>query len=102
MAANMREDHIVLAEHTGYIVNHVFLPSKLPQQDDYDEQCEEALLEVVFETLRTFEEFSKDCSPPVIKSITDSLQTLRLSMSNMKQLAMAFNDCLVEKRRCFL
>ncbi|KAI0892952.1 hypothetical protein F4806DRAFT_488627 [Annulohypoxylon nitens] len=97
MAGNMREDHIVLARHTDYIVNHVFLPSKLPQQDDYDEQREEALLVVVLEALRTFEEFSKDCDPPVIKSITDSLQTLQLSKSNRRELAIAFNDCLIKK-----
>ncbi|XDG05212.1 hypothetical protein ABKA04_004827 [Annulohypoxylon sp. FPYF3050] len=97
MAANMREDHVVLAEHTDYIVNHVFLPSKLPHQDDYAEQREEALLVVVLEALRTFEEFSKDCDPPVIKSITDSLQTLRLSKSNTRELAIEFDNCLVKK-----
>ncbi|KAI1087952.1 hypothetical protein F5B19DRAFT_33837 [Rostrohypoxylon terebratum] len=97
MAANTREDYSMSAEQTSYVVNHVFLPSQLPQQDDYDERHEEALLVVVLETLRTIRHKVKDCDPHVIESIIDSLQTLRASVSSKTQLAEAFNNRLVKE-----
>ena len=39
----------------SYLFNHVFLPGKLPQQDDYNPKYEIVLLDEVIEALRQFE-----------------------------------------------
>ncbi|KAI0536541.1 hypothetical protein GGR58DRAFT_528215 [Xylaria digitata] len=43
-----------------YIFNHLFLPSQLPQHDDYDAPCEESLLSTAIEGLIAW----RDCAEP--------------------------------------
>lgn len=41
-------------EVASYLFHHIFLPGKLPQQDDYNPAYETALLDKVIEALRLF------------------------------------------------
>jgi len=44
-----------LSQSLHYIINHVFLPPKLPQEDDSDVKEESALIEQCEEALRSFQ-----------------------------------------------
>ncbi|KAI1210197.1 uncharacterized protein F4807DRAFT_72953 [Annulohypoxylon truncatum] len=95
MAAYSHNDYIKSAEQVRYIVNHVFLPSQLPQKDDYNAGHEEALLWAVIEALHDFKDHTQDYESDLIDSIINSLQPLRLSTSNEKQLLEAFDAFLI-------
>ncbi|KAI0188207.1 hypothetical protein EV127DRAFT_513230 [Xylaria flabelliformis] len=61
-----------------YIFNHLFLPSKLPQQDDYTAQRENSLLSITIEGLIAW----KNCTEPAHHGQADkAISTIR----NMRQ-----------------
>ncbi|KAI1459754.1 hypothetical protein F4805DRAFT_420134 [Annulohypoxylon moriforme] len=97
MAIDSYDDYIKSPEQISYIVNHVFLPSKVPQQDDYEEDCEQALLNATLNALSNFRKHVQDYETGAVDSIINSLQTLHLSASNEKQLLTAFDHFLIEK-----
>lgn len=45
------------SEVASYLFNHIFLPGKLPQQDDYNPAYENVLLSKVIKALRQFEKY---------------------------------------------
>lgn len=57
-----------------YLFNHIFLPGKLPQQDDYNPAYEIVLLDKVIEALRQFKNHvslqEADCCSIVITMVT--------------------------------
>ncbi|KAI2627868.1 hypothetical protein GGR54DRAFT_590862 [Hypoxylon sp. NC1633] len=59
-----------------YIVNHVFLPSRLPQHDDYDQDEEEVLLKAVIYALRLFKDYVQGDQIDVIDSALATMKTL--------------------------
>ncbi|KAI2469049.1 hypothetical protein F4781DRAFT_395603 [Annulohypoxylon bovei var. microspora] len=96
MAADSHGAYIKSAKQTSYIVNHVFLPSKVPQEDDYEVEHEEALLEAVLETLFTFKDYVQDSDTSVVDSIINSLKTLH-SFTIEEQLLEAFEEYVIKK-----
>ena len=38
-----------------YLIHHIFLPPKLPQEDDYDSEDESTLLNITLDALRRFQ-----------------------------------------------
>ncbi|OTA55802.1 hypothetical protein K449DRAFT_468641 [Hypoxylon sp. EC38] len=86
----------------SYIINHVFLPPQLPQQDDYKVEYEESLLNAVTHALSEFKEYGPDDVTSVVDSVIASIQTLYLSPGfscapSEKQLLEAFKQRLLQK-----
>lgn len=66
------------AEEIGYLVNHLFLPPQLPQQDDSSSTCEDALLRLIQHALGNF---IRDLRPEQDKAS-------RLVIASISQLAL--------------
>ncbi|KAI1411964.1 hypothetical protein F5Y13DRAFT_200276 [Hypoxylon sp. FL1857] len=100
MAQVNQEKHLKLSkEEIYYIVNHVFLPPRLPQQDDYKVEHEDNLLKAVIQVLAKFKEHVQDDVAGVVDLITVSIQTLHQSSAfsptpSEKQLLEAFKRLL--------
>lgn len=62
-----------------FIINHVFLPPKLPQQDDSNDQYERSLLDLVCQTLSTFQ-------AKVAPEHRNIVQDVQQSMAQLAQL----------------
>ncbi|KAI3322851.1 hypothetical protein HD806DRAFT_544884 [Xylariaceae sp. AK1471] len=72
-----------------YIFNHLFLPSKLPQQDDYNAQCEKSLLSITIDGLIAW----RSCSEPARRGQADAaISTIR----NMQRAYSAVDGSLSE------
>ncbi|GAA93193.1 similar to An08g12160 [Aspergillus luchuensis IFO 4308] len=62
---------------TIYLLHHVFLPPKLPQEDDYNASHESALLDGVIDALALFQEYSHGQESEVVDSVKVMLTRLR-------------------------
>jgi hypothetical protein len=60
-----------------YIINHVFLPPKLPQKDDFNQSMEVDLLGMVLEALQKFLSFSvSQADADIINQTIGMMKTL--------------------------
>jgi hypothetical protein len=59
-----------------YIFHHVFLPPRLPQEDDYKHGAETVLLRSVSESLTRFQRFSRPEPSPALARSRTMLQRL--------------------------
>ncbi|KAI0404731.1 hypothetical protein F4802DRAFT_218327 [Xylaria palmicola] len=66
------------SDNLQYTFNHLFLPSKLPQQDDYNARCETSLLSTTIEGLNEW----RDCTDPAYRGQADAAIS---SIRNMKR-----------------
>jgi hypothetical protein len=57
-----------------HAINHVFLPPKLPQSDDFDSTFDDALLDMVLTSLQDFKHLVKEDS---IDAVTDLIRNIR-------------------------
>ncbi|KAI0886696.1 uncharacterized protein GGS22DRAFT_199079 [Annulohypoxylon maeteangense] len=96
MATNNHGHSIKSAKQIRYIIDHVFLPSQLPQEDDYEDKLEEALLQTVLAALRSFKDHMEGYEPDVLDSIINSLRSLQQSVSDEKGLLQAFDEFLIK------
>lgn len=62
-----------------YLIHHIFLPPKLPQEDDFDSEFETILLDTVIDNLLKF----KNCVTSN-KSIIDSVIALVTTLRNVR------------------
>lgn len=60
-----------------YLINHVFLPPNVPQQDDYDSDHEHILLKIVSNALLGFKSHVADEWHNVIDSIIGMVENLQ-------------------------
>lgn len=67
------------AEATSYLVNHVALPPKLPQADDFDADHERCLLDTTLGALHTLEPFVTEEHDGTVKHAILSIENLRRS-----------------------
>lgn len=59
-----------------YIINHVFLPPKLPQEDDRDSAKSAALAEELVEALRAFRTYSTQQDLPTWTSLARMVENM--------------------------
>lgn len=59
-----------------YIINHVFLPPKLPQEDDINSGFEEHLAKQVLECLATFKETHENMSDGHLRAINAAMDAV--------------------------
>ena len=73
----------ISCEGLQFIINHVFLPPKLPQEDDSDDQHERSLLNLVCQTLSTFQAKVGPEHRGIVQDVQESMaQLARLLDSN--------------------
>jgi hypothetical protein len=60
-----------------YLIHHVFLPPKLPNEDDFDSECEMILLETIIECLWKFKGFIVSEQYPAIDSVIAMVTSMR-------------------------
>lgn len=48
------QDTEICVDTTRYLINHIFLPPKLPGEDDYEPKHEESLLELLSDALSVY------------------------------------------------
>lgn len=60
-----------------YMFHHVFLPPKLPQEDDYDPEYELALLESVIQALERFKTYAIEQQGEILGSIIEMVTRLK-------------------------
>ncbi|KAL4944048.1 hypothetical protein BDV06DRAFT_220625 [Aspergillus oleicola] len=60
-----------------YLLHHVFLPPKLPQEDDYNRNLDEALLDTVIHALHEFAAHLAGHEHEIIKSVTAMVTRLK-------------------------
>ena len=60
-----------------YMIHHVFLIPKLPQEDDFDPQHERVLLETTIDALRNFKAAAGYGQQGVIDSVCAMMENLR-------------------------
>jgi hypothetical protein len=60
-----------------YLFHHVFLPPKLPQQDDYDTEYELVLLKSVIHALGKFKAHVPKCPGKIVASVIEMVSRLR-------------------------
>ena len=61
-----------------YMIHHIFLPPKLPQEDDFDPQHEKILLNTVGDTLRTFKAAAGYGQRDIIESVSAMMENLKI------------------------
>ena len=62
-----------------YVVNHVFLPPKLPQEDDLDATMEHALCLLVYDAAKLYVDFLPPYQHEKWHAIVDMLKNIHLS-----------------------
>jgi hypothetical protein len=60
-----------------YMVHHMFLPPKLPQEDDSSEEYETAMVETTINALHDFKEYVTDDSNGTMDSIIGMVTTMK-------------------------
>lgn len=60
-----------------YVFHHVFLPPKLPQGDDFNDEHESTLLDTVIHALRGFKSHSPSRHGPVLDPVETMLDRLK-------------------------
>ncbi|OTB10950.1 hypothetical protein K445DRAFT_236605 [Daldinia sp. EC12] len=99
MVQNTPGRHVKLSKkEADYIINHVFLPSQLPQGDDYDVKNEEALLKIVIRALSVFRGYLEGDEVQAVDLAMITIQHLHRSQdsavhnlsTNKKELREAF------------
>ena len=76
----------------NYMVNHVFLPPKLPQGDEFDPQCEIILLKTICNALHSFKSVAGDDQRDIIDSMYMAINNLR----NVTDDLVAVNETALE------
>jgi hypothetical protein len=64
-------------EESLYLFHHVFLPPKLPQEDDYDPGCEMLLLDMVINALREFRDQVTSQPAGIVTAVITMVARLR-------------------------
>ena len=64
---------------TIYLIHHVFLPPKLPHEDDFNSDCEAILLDTTLEGLSKFRDSATNDQ-------TDAIDSVIAMVTNMKSL----------------
>ncbi len=78
-----------------YMVHHIFLPPKLPQEDDSSEEYETALVETTINALREFKEYVTDNCQGTMDSIigmVTTMKTIGVEMVHEKLLSDALRE----------
>lgn len=65
----------------SYLINHIFLPPQLPQEDDSDPSSDRALLESIVAGLDAFESTVPAHDKHKVRRVTDSLMLMKNSMA---------------------
>jgi hypothetical protein len=60
-----------------YIFHHVFLPPKLPQEDDYNPEYELALLDSVIQVLERFKTYASEQQDAILASVIEMVSRLK-------------------------
>ena len=60
-----------------YLIHHVFLPPKLPQEDDLDLGYETMLLDITFDSLLKFKGYITSDQSAIIDSVISMVTNLR-------------------------
>lgn len=63
-------------DEINFIVNHLFLPPKLPQADDWDPARENVLLRLVADAARTFTDMVPHDQQPALREVAAALDHL--------------------------
>ncbi|KAF2638121.1 hypothetical protein P280DRAFT_91529 [Massarina eburnea CBS 473.64] len=63
-------------ETLEYLIHHVVLPPKLPQEDDLDASCERALLNTTTRSLHQFRDILSPDNPEAAEEVTSMLSTI--------------------------
>jgi hypothetical protein len=61
-----------------YIIHHIFLPSKLPQEDDFNPQHESILLDTTSHALQMFKAAVGYGQQGIIESVIATINNLRI------------------------
>jgi hypothetical protein len=74
-------------EETVYLIHHLFLPPKLPQQDDNQPELDDALLRVVIDALGEFRQIAADTADDKSVGVdVDSVARVEKAISTLREI----------------
>src|SRR3569833_3396111 len=68
-----------------YLIHHIFLPPKTPQEDDTDLTLEKALVSEILCSLEQFQASLEDPRPPAIDTCLEMLRRMQKQQKNKKK-----------------
>ena len=79
-----------------YILNHVFLPPKLPQKDDYDADLDAALCRLVYDAALEFAAFLSESQQGRWSTVSRMLRNMRDSAGVLDNHMLVTNILVLE------
>lgn len=60
-----------------YMIHHIFLPPKVPQEDDFDPKHERSLLDITCRAIQMFKSAAEHGQQDIIQSASDMMEVFR-------------------------
>ena len=97
-AANVQDMNILTSDTLEYLLNHIFLPIRLPQSDDHDIEKDLAICDQILDHALAFQEFLSPPQSTAWKSIFKMVRTLRklqsTSVLDVEELEFSMRDLI--------